>query len=415
MASERFGPYEIEAQLGRGGMGEVHRAVDLRKGRTVALKRLPADLAGDPTLEARFRREAEVAARLTDPHVIPIHDYGVIQGRLFLDMRLVQGIDLGDVIRGGPIDPRRAVAILGQVAGALDAAHRDGLVHRDVKPSNVLLVGDPGDATGEDFVYLIDFGIATGSMIGGARLTTGQGAIGTAAYMAPERFDGGREDDPRVDVYALGCVFYEMLTGQVPFDGTSYATIINAHLNTPPPAPSRLAPLPPGLDAVVARALAKDPAQRFARAGELAEAARRAIQATPAPGPPPAPAPTRRTPPWLRHEKSDAATAAPPAARAERPPVSRVSAAIGDGARAVGNLTALLLNTLWMLVALGALAATGGSGLAIGGAAAVGGGLAASITGLTGHRHRRNRWTVLGWGLLAVSFVLVILAASYDA
>lgn len=157
---ERFGPYRIEALLGRGGMGEVYRAYDESQRRTVALKLLTPELAADESFRARFRRESEVAARLREAHVIPIHSYGEIAGRLYIDMRLVDGTDLASVLKGtGALDPGRAVNIISQLARALDRAHADGLIHRDVKPSNVLVTdGDPsGD---DDFVYLVDFGIA---------------------------------------------------------------------------------------------------------------------------------------------------------------------------------------------------------------------------------------------------------------
>ena len=169
--TEHFGPYELIELLGRGGMGEVWRAVDTRKGRTVALKRLPAEMTGEREFEDRFRREAQAAVRLNDPHVIPIHDFGEIEGRLFLDMRLVAGDDLGAVVeKEGALEPARAVSVLEQVASALDAAHDEGLVHRDVKPSNILLTPSKGTAAPRDFVYLIDFGIATGAALG-TRLT----------------------------------------------------------------------------------------------------------------------------------------------------------------------------------------------------------------------------------------------------
>ena len=280
MAGRRFGPYELEELLGRGGMGEVWRAVDTRKARTIALKLLPGELTGDEGIEERFRREAQVAARLNDPHVIPIHDYGELHGRLYLDMRLVQGIDLAKTLKAdGALPPARAVSILSQVADALDAAHDDGLVHRDVKPSNILLTAPRRGS--DDFVYLIDFGIAAGSMLG-TRLTATGHAVGTAAYMAPERFTEDRDADRRVDVYALGCVLHEMLTGSTPYEGTSFPNLMYQHLNAPPPRPSAFGELPPGFDQVVATALAKDPDQRYRRAGDLRDAARAALL-TPAP------------------------------------------------------------------------------------------------------------------------------------
>ena len=283
--TEHFGPYELIELLGRGGMGEVWRAVDTRKGRTVALKRLPAEMTGEREFEDRFRREAHAAVRLNDPHVIPIHDFGEIEGRLFLDMRLVAGDDLGAVVeKEGALEPARAVSVLEQVASALDAAHDEGLVHRDVKPSNILLTPSKGTAAPRDFVYLIDFGIATGAALG-TRLTQTGLAIGTAAYMAPERFTDGVDADRRIDVYALGCVLHEMLTGRAAFAGRDFASLMYQHINTAPTAPSRITGgLPAGFDEVVARALAKDPDDRWSRAGDLTEAARRVLAPTrPAP------------------------------------------------------------------------------------------------------------------------------------
>ena len=267
---EVFGPYRLDSLVGRGGMGEVYRAFDTRRNRTVALKRLPADLAGDQGFESRFRRESELAARLREPHVIPIHDFGEIDGRLFIDMRLVDGLDLATVLgRNGPMPVARAVHVVEQVASALDAAHADGLLHRDVKPSNVLLLPD-------GFAYLIDFGIARDL---GATTTLGSLA-GTVAYMAPERFAGAGRGDHRVDVYALACLLFEALTGRRPFPGDDALAQMYAHANTEPPRPTSVRrDLPAGLDEVVAVGMAKDPAGRYPSAGALAAAARRAVTA----------------------------------------------------------------------------------------------------------------------------------------
>src|SRR5579872_640628 len=263
----RFGPYILTAVLGRGGMGVVYRAFDTVKGRTVALKVLIPQLAADRAFQDRFRRESKRAARLSEPHIIPIHDYGQIDGRLFIDMRLVDGIDLATLLdRDGPMPPPAAAWITAQVAQALDAAHADGLIHRDVKPSNVLITGH---GKSMPFAYLIDFGIAR--VITGTSLTTNSGTVGTVAYMAPERF-AGSPGDCHADVYSLACVLYECLTGHAPFTGEMVA-VMWAQLNTVPPAPSTLRPgLPAVVDDVVARGLAKDPAQRYGSAGELAEA-----------------------------------------------------------------------------------------------------------------------------------------------
>ena len=267
---DRFGPYELDQLLGRGGMGEVYRAVDTRKGRAVALKRLRPSLTDDPTFQERFRREAEMTARLTSPHVIPIHDYGVIDDSLFIDMRLAEGTDFASLLaRRGALPWERAVEIVAQVGDALDAAHEHGLVHRDVKPSNVMIT----EHRGRDFVYLVDFGIvrALGATAQSSLTATGA-ALGTLAYMAPELFTGAGPDH-RVDIYALGCLLYEALTGRPPFAHDGPALMYD-HLHTPPPAPSESRPgLPYHLDVVVARAMAKDPGQRFRAASDLARSA----------------------------------------------------------------------------------------------------------------------------------------------
>ncbi|WP_086859566.1 serine/threonine-protein kinase [Amycolatopsis lexingtonensis] len=272
---EQFGPYKIEGLLGRGGMGEVHRAYDTAHDRVVALKLLSGPNAGDEAFRARFRRESQIVARLREPHVIPIHAYGEIDGRLYLDMRLVEGKDLKELLEDGPLSPERAAAIVEQVAGALDAAHEDGLVHRDVKPSNVLV-------TSADFVYLVDFGIARSMTAEGTSITGTGNVIGTLDYMAPERF-GEAPITGLVDVYALACVFFECVTGRRPFLGEGAAAQMGAHLTAPPPAPSQVRPgLPAALDAVVAHGMAKNPADRYPTAKAFADAVRAALTA-PAP------------------------------------------------------------------------------------------------------------------------------------
>jgi serine/threonine kinase PknH len=265
-----FGHYRLIELLGRGGMGEVWRALDTAtNNRTVAIKLLPPQLAADRGFVQRFRREADAAARLNNPHIIPIHTYGEIDGRLYVDMRLVEGRDLQQVLAGAPMDPARAVRIIEQVAKALHAAHKIGLVHRDVKPSNILLDED-------DFAYLIDFGIAIARSENETRLT-GTGIIGSWPYMSPERLSDG-EVDARADVYALTCVLYECLTGGVPFPRSSTEQQITAHLIAPPPRPSSANPnVPAGFDAVIATGMAKDPDQRYATTVELANAAQEAI------------------------------------------------------------------------------------------------------------------------------------------
>ncbi|MCO1659605.1 protein kinase domain-containing protein [Pseudonocardia humida] len=270
MLPREFGHYRLDVLLGTGGMGEVYLAHDSRHERDVALKLLPEILANDPEYTNRFRRESRVAARLREPHVIPIHDFGEIDGRLYIDMRLVDGTDLGKLLQDGPMDAARAVTLIGQVADALDAAHDDGLVHRDVKPSNILL-------TRNDFVYVVDFGIARSIGTAGTSLTMTGAAVGTLDYMAPERFTMSGIDR-RTDVYSLSCLLHECLTATRPFKGSDLPALMYAHLFNEPPRPSEMVPgLPPALDDVISRGMAKQPEDRFATAGELAAAAREAV------------------------------------------------------------------------------------------------------------------------------------------
>ena len=268
-----FGPYRLTRLLGRGGMGEVYEADDTRKGRIVALKLISPELSNDPMYRTRMQREAGAAGRLTEPHVVPIHDYGEINGQLYLDMRLIDGESLAAVLkRTGPMSPPRAVAILRQVAAALDAAHANGVTHRDVKPENILITGD-------DFAYLVDFGIARSGEDAG--VTQSGMAIGTYRYMAPERFSD-REVTYLSDIYSLACVLGECLIGAPPFRGESVERLVASHLMEPVPRPSQLRPgqVPPALDEVVARGMAKNPDDRYRRAGDLANAALQALTAT---------------------------------------------------------------------------------------------------------------------------------------
>jgi serine/threonine protein kinase, bacterial len=261
-----FGQYRLIELLGRGGMGEVWRAYDTVTDRIVALKLLPEHFAADSIFNQRFRREAHAAASLNEPHVVPIHTYGEIEGRLFVDMRLIEGRDLQTVLADGPLSPTRAVLIIQQVAAAVHAAHKVGLVHRDIKPSNILLDDN-------DFAYLIDFGIARA--VGETGLTATGGLIGTLSYMAPERFSTGQAD-ARSDIYALACVLYECLTGRGPFPGDSLEQQLAGHLTTPPPRPSSTG-APAELDAVIATGMAKNPEKRYPTTVDLASAAHDAI------------------------------------------------------------------------------------------------------------------------------------------
>jgi len=266
-----FGHYQLQELLGRGGMGEVYRAYDTNTDRIVAIKVLPPQLANDGTFQQRFRRESQAAAGLNEPHVVPIHGFGEIDGRLYLDMRLIEGRDLGTILKDSDKPPGAAFAVnvVEQVAAALDAAHEAGLIHRDVKPSNILI-------TEHDFAYLIDFGLARTA--GEEGVTTAGNTLGTVAYMAPERFEAGYAD-PRSDVYALTCVLYECLTASRPYPADSLEQQITRHLVSPPPRPSATEEKLAAFDDVIAKGMAKESDERYQTAGDLAAAARRALNA----------------------------------------------------------------------------------------------------------------------------------------
>ena len=271
MEAKPFGHYQLQELIGRGGMGEVYRAYDTKTDRIVAIKVLPPNMAADETFKARFRRESQAAAGLNDPHVVPIHRFGEIDGLLYLDMRLIEGRNLGTVLNDTKksLPPEFSVKVVEQVATALDAAHHAGLIHRDVKPSNILI-------TPRDFVYLIDFGLARSA--GEVGLTTAGSTLGTMAYMAPERFEG-KPVDPTSDIYALTCVLYECLTGDRPYPAQSLEQQIAGHMTQPIPRPSGIDASLAAFDEVIAKGMAKNPAKRYQSAGELAAAARRALSA----------------------------------------------------------------------------------------------------------------------------------------
>ena len=304
--------YRIEGVAGEGGMGIVYLATQVALGRPVALKLISPEHGSDPAFRERFARESRLAALIDHPNVVPVYEAGEADGRLFIAMRFVPGTDLRALISRERLEPARAVEIVGQVAAALDAAHRRGLVHRDVKPANILISTEGG----VEHVYLTDFGLTKRTTAQSALTQVGM-FVGTLDYVAPEQIRG-EATDARADVYALGCVLYHALTGAVPFARDSDVATIQAHLNDPPPRVTGAADeLPASLDAVIAHALAKDPAERYASAGDLAAAAREAVQdagparaaSTAAPGPPSAapaahsPAPASASPapsPWPR-------------------------------------------------------------------------------------------------------------------
>jgi len=265
------GGYLVEELIGRGGMGEVYRAHDNRLGRNVALKILASSLAADEGFRERMLRESRLAASLDHPNVVPIYEAGDDDGHLFIAMRFVDGEDFRSLLRHqAPLDPARVVAIAAQVADALDAAHDKGLVHRDVKPSNVLL----DQQGGREHVYLADFGLTQSASDRGP--TDGH-MLGTVDYVAPEQIRGD-DLDGRADVYSLGCLLFEALTGTLPFEGASDLAVVFAHLEHEPPRASERAPmLPTAVDDVIARAMAKDREARQPSCRELVEEVRTAL------------------------------------------------------------------------------------------------------------------------------------------
>jgi serine/threonine-protein kinase len=272
-AGSRIAGYLLQEQIGRGGMAVVFRAHDERLGRTVALKILAPVLSADEAYRQRFMRESRAAAAVDEPHIIPVFEAGDASGVLFIAMRFVRGGDVRSLVRQrGSLPPGRVAEIVSQVASALDAAHARGLVHRDVKPANMLL--DVGEETGRpDHVYLSDFGLSKEPLAPGRLTATGQ-FLGTLDYMSPEQFSG-RSVDARTDQYALACTAYEMLTGAPPFQRDAGMAVIYAQLSLPPPTlTSRRPDLPAGADEVLARALAKVPADRYLTCREFADALR---------------------------------------------------------------------------------------------------------------------------------------------
>jgi serine/threonine kinase PknH len=268
----RFGPYYLKRLLGRGGMGEVYEAEHTVKKWTVALKLMSSDISEDPEFRERMQREARITGQLAEPHVVPIHEYGEIDGQLYAEMRLIRGTDLRTLLeRSGPLDPARAVAVVRQIASALDAAHAAGVIHRDVKPQNILVTDD-------DFAYLVDFGIAKDRH--DVSMTTTGAAIGSWRYMAPERF-GKAKITPRADIYALACVLHECLTGSPPYRADTLSELVSAHLMEPIPRPSVSRPeVPTDFDAVIGCGMAKNPEHRYESAGALALDAHEALSAT---------------------------------------------------------------------------------------------------------------------------------------
>jgi serine/threonine-protein kinase len=272
LIGRRLGAYELQARLGAGGMGVVYRAVHHRLGQPRAIKVLPATFANDETFVERFEREAQLASELRHPNIVVIHDIAEDDGVNFIVMELVEGRTLREVIhQDGPLQPERAVQLLAQLADALDFAHQRGVVHRDIKPGNALV-------SPNDHLTLVDFGIARAAE--GTRLTEAGARIGTAEYMAPESITEG-ESGPGTDLYALGVIAYETLTGRTPFTGVNSQAIMYAQIHNPPPSPRSVRPdLSAGIERVLVRQLGKDPAERYPSARAFVDALDEAIQTT---------------------------------------------------------------------------------------------------------------------------------------
>jgi predicted ATPase len=271
-AGERIGGYRIEAFVARGGMGVVYRATQLALDRSVALKLLAPELAQDPAFRERFLSEARIAAQVEHPHLLPVYEAGETEGLLFLALRYVDGNDLAMLLEKGPLPPARAARIVSQLASALQAAHARRLIHRDVKPANVLLAGDEAD----EHAYLTDFGLAR--PLSERSVTDTGEVLGTVDYLAPEQIERG-EADERSDLYALGCLLFACLVGAPPFTREHAAATLWAHVHEEAPRPSTFRrDLPPAFDALLARALAREPARRYQSASEFSQALRATLE-----------------------------------------------------------------------------------------------------------------------------------------
>jgi hypothetical protein len=317
LIGKTLGPYKVLEKIGEGGMAVVYKGYQESLGRHVAIKVLRGELAHDPEFIARFRREALSVAKLSHPNILHVYDAGVVHSVYYIVMDYVEGGSLKDLIAEGPLDVERAVSITAQLAEALEYAHRLGLVHRDIKPSNILLAPDPV-TEGHVRPLLTDFGIAR-VLYEGTRLTRTGASIGTPEYMAPEQAEG-EPSDGRTDIYALGIVLYEMLTSRVPFSAPTPAATLYKQVHTPPPPLRQVdAGIPTWLEAVVDKALAKQPEHRFQRAGELARALRQRLAPSAHPAvtaEPPEPLPSTQQPAALP-------TTRPPRPAAQKRPRQR--------------------------------------------------------------------------------------------
>lgn len=276
MLPGQIGRYEIRGELGKGGMAAVYRAYDPRFKREVAIKVLPREFLHDPGFHARFAREAQTIAVLEHPAIVPVYDYGEENDQPYLVMRLMTGGSLADRLANGPLSPAETMSILSRLAPALDRAHALGIVHRDLKPGNILFDSDGNP-------YISDFGLAKLTQSNTQLSQTG--VLGTPAYMSPEQARGEKVIDGRADLYALGAILFQMLTGKLPFEADTPMGLVFKHVTEPPPRLSEVRPdLPEACGEVITRAMAKSPDQRFATASGLTTAFASALNAPAAPG-----------------------------------------------------------------------------------------------------------------------------------
>jgi serine/threonine-protein kinase len=282
LTGRRIGHYRIDGVLGRGGMSVMYRATDVRLGRKVALKVIAEHITKDPEFRERFVDEARNTSAIDHSNVVPLYDFGEAEGLLYIAMRLVDGSDLASLIKDGPLVPGRALALLSQVAEALDMLHERGLVHLDVKPANVLVTAKE---SANEHVYLADFGLTRRGATG--HRTRGGDFLGSPTYAAPEHLRG-EPVDGRTDEYSMACVLFACLSGRPPFTG-SVPEVISGHLNGEPPSLAAITNLPPTIDEVIRRGMAKDPGGRYPDCRQLIAAARTALM--PRPQQPPRPNP----------------------------------------------------------------------------------------------------------------------------
>ena len=355
-----LGPYQITASIGEGGMASVYKAYEGRKDRYVALKILPRHFAQSAQFAARFEQEAQVIAKLRHPNILPVYDTGADGGYTYIAMPLVEGGTLTRLLRGRPFPPRQTLRVMSQIGGALDYAHSMGFIHRDVKPSNVML-----DTEGN--CLLMDFGLA--KVVAGSNQITRAGAtLGTPSYMSPEQ-GRGEKVDGRSDLYALGVMLYEMATGRVPFDADTPIGVIFRHIQDPLPPPRTLNPaIPEPVARVIEKALAKRPDDRYQTAGDMVQALRAALNAgRPTPARPPArPAPPSRPAPPPQPVKRGQS----PTLRAQRPPAPKIAPLQPQKGSLIAGLpvwvvVALVAAGLALLCLLSALLVGGGRWLGI--------------------------------------------------